>query len=44
MAWGFVQAGPETMGGCGRAGGWHSGLAVEQNKSGETFLHLRPHE
>lgn len=28
--------------GWGWTGGWHSGLAVEQNKSAGTFLYLRP--
>lgn len=46
-AWGFVQGGPRAgweagdNGGCGWAGGWHSGLAVKQNKPTGTFLYLR---
>ena len=46
-AQGFVLGGPcagwaaGDNGGCGWAGGWHSGLAVKQNKSTGTFLYLR---
>ena len=40
----LCRPGRRQWGAAARAGGWHSGLAAEQNKSAETFLYLRPHE